>query len=129
MQREPDSKIGFSNSEAIRVYPHVNVDPMVIIMQYDNWDIKWVLIDLGSLAVILLYSTLQALKLDHVSIQALWGSLVGLSSKQMQVRGHITLETTSSVGENSKAIEVNYPIVDPLSPYNVILGRLTINLL
>lgn len=42
-------------------------------------------------------------------------------------KGHITLEMKCGMRLDSKAIEVNYLIVDVLSPYNVIICRLTIN--
>lgn len=57
------------------------------------------------------------------------GSLVGLSDKQVQVRGHMTLATTYGEGEDAKEVNVGYLIVDSLSPYNVILGRTNINAL
>lgn len=47
----------------------------------------------------------------------------------MQVRDHITLETTCNTWTYSKSIEFNYLVVDALSPYNVVLGRSAINLL
>lgn len=55
--------------------------------------------------------------------------LVGLSDKQVQVRGHITQERIYGVALESMVIKVNYLIVDVLSPYNVILGRSVINAL
>lgn len=42
---------------------------------------------------------------------------------------HITLETMCGEGENAKTIDVTYLIVEALSPYNIILGRPTINIL
>lgn len=47
----------------------------------------------------------------------------------MEVSGHITLEITCDVGVNSKAIKVNYLIVDAISPYNLIPGKSSNNLL
>ena len=43
--------------------------------------------------------------------------------------GYVTLKTTCSEGANAKTIDTNYLIVDTLSPYNIILGRLVINTL
>lgn len=49
-----------------------------------------------------------------------------LLDEQIQVNCHVTLETTCGEGTTTKAVEVNYLIVDALSPYNTILGRPTI---
>lgn len=57
------------------------------------------------------------------------GLLIGLSSKQVQVRGHVTLEIRYGDGEDSEAIEVNYLIVDVVFPYKIILGLSNINAL
>lgn len=57
------------------------------------------------------------------------GSLTGLSGDQVQIIGHITLETTRGEGADAKPIDVNYLIMDIISPYNIILGRPTINAL
>lgn len=56
-------------------------------------------------------------------MKAFWGSLVGLLSEQVQVRGYITLKITYSVRDDSKEIKFNYLIMDTLSPYNAILGK------
>lgn len=45
------------------------------------------------------------------------------------MNGHVNLETTCGERVNAKAIEVNYLIVDALSPCNIILGYPTINAL
>lgn len=37
--------------------------------------------------------------------------------------GNITLEMTCNTRENANVININYLVVDALSPYNVILGR------
>lgn len=47
----------------------------------------------------------------------------------MQGKGNVTLETTCGEGINANVIEVISLIVDALSPYNIILGRPTINVL
>lgn len=56
-------------------------------------------------------------------------SLTGLSSKHVQVVGHETLETTNGEGEDAKAIDVNYFIMETFSPYNIILRKPSINAL
>lgn len=67
------------------------------------------------------------IQLNPNTIKAFRGLLLRLSSEHTQVRGHITLEKTCNVGSDSKEVEVNYLIIDALSPYNIILGRPTTN--
>lgn len=50
-----------------------------------------------------------------------------MSGEDIQVKEHITLETTSGEGTYTKEIEFSYLIVNAMSPYNIILGRPTIN--
>lgn len=42
---------------------------------------------------------------------------------------HVTLDTTYGEGSNSKAFDISYLIMDAMSSYNIILGRLAINAL
>lgn len=53
-------------------------------------------------------------------------SSIRLSGEQVQVTGHMTLETMCGEGANAKAIEVIYLIVDVMSTYNIILGHASI---
>lgn len=55
------------------------------------------------------------------------GSLIKLSYKHVQIMGHVTLEITYREEANVKVIDVSYFIVDTLSPYNIIMGILSIN--
>lgn len=57
------------------------------------------------------------------------GLLIGLLDKKVQVRGHLTLETTCGEGADSKTIDDNYLIVDVVSPCTIIIGRPSINAL
>lgn len=49
---------------------------------------------------------------------------MGLLKEQVQIMCYVTLETTCGKGMDSKVIDVNYLIMDTLSPYNIILGPL-----
>lgn len=43
--------------------------------------------------------------------------------------GYVTLKNTCSEGADANTIDVEYLIIDTVSPYNIILGCLTINAL
>lgn len=71
----------------------------------------------------------QRIRLDSDYIRAFEGSLVGLSGKWVQVKGHVMLEMTFDLEAIIKTIKVKYLVMDPLTLYNVILGKPSINLL
>lgn len=100
--------ITFSDKDAIRVNSHDN----------DRY-----------FPDILLWDAFQKLQLNPNNVKMFIGSLIGLSGKQVQVRGHVTLETTYGDGVDAKAIWVSYIIMGALSPYNIIWGRFYINVL
>lgn len=118
--------ITFYDSDIVGTNPHDN-DPMVIIVRHDNWDIKWVLINLGSSVDVLFWDAFQKLQLNPSKVKVFRGSLIRLSSKRVQVNDHVTLETTCREGADTNMINVYYLIMDFVSPYNIILGRSAIN--
>lgn len=52
LEKEREYIINFSSEDASGILPYNN-DYMVITLQYDDWDVKRVLIDLGSSASVL----------------------------------------------------------------------------
>lgn len=64
---------------------------MLIAVQYGNYDIKQVFIDLGSSTNILLWDVFQKLYLEPNNIKVFQGYLIGFSDEQVQVRDHVTL--------------------------------------
>lgn len=78
--REPESRITLFSKDIIAILSHNN-DPMIIRVQYDDWDIKPVMIDPRSSTYVLFYSAFQKLQLDLKDIWAFQGSLVDLSGE------------------------------------------------
>lgn len=76
--------------------PHGD-DPMVITLQIFKWDVKRVLIDLGSSAEILYYETIERMGLDYEQLKPFKGTLAGFTGEQVYVCGYITLKTTFGV--------------------------------
>lgn len=54
------AEITFSNKDVVDILPHKN-DPMVIIVQYNNWDLKRILIDRRSSLDTLFYDAFERL--------------------------------------------------------------------
>ncbi|XP_057745483.1 uncharacterized protein LOC130963376 [Arachis stenosperma] len=96
-------------------------DPVVITLQLGDLLVKKVLLDPGSSADVLFYSTFQKMKLSSNILQPSTGNLVGFSSERVPVMG--------SLGEfpSSKTSDIQYLVVDCFSPYNLILGRPFLN--
>jgi len=101
---------------------------MVVTLQIFNWDVKRVLIDLGSSTDILHYDTFEKLGLDPEQLQPFKGTLSGFTSEKVHVRGHITLKTTFGTKESAKTIRVKYLVINAPNSYNIIIGRPMLNL-
>ncbi|RDX88460.1 hypothetical protein CR513_29946, partial [Mucuna pruriens] len=100
---------------------------MVIPMVATEYKTERVLIDQGSFANILYWSTYQKLELPPSKLNECLGILYGFAGEQVPIKGVIELETM--FGENSgvKSILVLYTIVDVEASYNIIMGQSTLN--
>ncbi|XP_025664789.1 uncharacterized protein [Arachis hypogaea] len=102
-------------------------DPVVITAQVGEPLVSKILMDPGSSADVLFYSTLQKMKLSDKNLPPSSGELVGFSGERVSIRGYIWLQTTFGEYPNSKTIDIQYLVVDCRSPYNIILGRPSLN--
>ncbi|XP_057755916.1 uncharacterized protein LOC130975101 [Arachis stenosperma] len=102
-------------------------DPVVISLQLGDLLIKKVLLDPGSSADVLFYSTFQKMKLSDNIIRPSTGDLVGFSGERVPVMGSVWLQTTLGKFPLSKTSDIQYLVVDCFSPYNIILGRPFLN--
>ncbi|XP_015960908.1 uncharacterized protein LOC107484875 [Arachis duranensis] len=102
-------------------------DPVVITAQVGEPLVKKILMDPGSSADVLFYSTFQKMNLSDKLLQPSSGELVGFSGERVSIRGYIWLKTTFGDYPNSKTLEIQYLVVDCKSPYNIILGRPSLN--
>nr|XP_025682159.1 uncharacterized protein LOC112783427 [Arachis hypogaea] len=107
---------------------HTNYDdPVVISIQLADLIVKKVLLDPGSSADILFFSTFQKMKLSTNILQQYSGELVGFSGERVPVMGSVWLQTTLGEHPLSKTQDIQYLVVDCFSPYNAILGRPFLN--
>ncbi|XP_072078047.1 uncharacterized protein [Arachis hypogaea] len=105
-----------------------NLDDLIVITaQVGEPLVKKIIMDPGSSADVLFYSTFQKMKLSDKNLQPSSGELVGFSGERVSIRGYIWLQTTFGEYPNSKTVDIQYLIVDCRSPYNIILGRPTLN--
>lgn len=83
--------ITFLGKDAVGIHSHDN-DPMVITIGCNNWEIEHVLTGQWIYTYIFYWDSYERLLLDPYDLGAFQGSLVGVSSKQMHVKGYITLK-------------------------------------
>ncbi|XP_020972903.1 uncharacterized protein LOC110269424 [Arachis ipaensis] len=126
-QDTPDLEITFNKTDICSTAPHLD-DPVVISIQTGDLLVRKVLLDPGSSADVLFYSTFLKMNLSEKLIQPSSGELVGFSGERVPIKGYIWLKTT--IGENplSRTLDIQYLIVDCISPYNIILGRPALNM-
>lgn len=119
--------ITFTDDDFVGSDPNQD-DPMVISVKVANFVVKKTLVNQGSSADILYYSTFKKLGIPENAIQEFGPTLVGFAGEHVDTRGYVELLTKLGNGMASKTISVKYIIVDaPRSAYNIILGRPSLN--
>ncbi|XP_057739852.1 uncharacterized protein LOC130956943 [Arachis stenosperma] len=107
---------------------HMNYDdPVVISIQLGDLIVRKVLLDPGSSADVLFFTTFQKMKLSTYIMQTYSGDLVGFSGERVPVLGSVWLQTTLGEQPLTKTQDIQYLVVDCFSPYNLILGRPFLN--
>ncbi|XP_057733798.1 uncharacterized protein LOC130948966 [Arachis stenosperma] len=123
----PDITISFGQSDFRSTSPNLD-DPVVISIQAGELLVRKTLLDPGSSADVLFYSTFKKMKLSEKLIQPSSGELIGFSGERVPIMGHIWLTTTMGEIPMSKSIDIQYLIVDCYNPYNIIIGRPALNI-
>ncbi|XP_057747913.1 uncharacterized protein LOC130967109 [Arachis stenosperma] len=102
-------------------------DPVVISIQLGDLIVRKVLLDPGSSADVLFFTTFEKMKLSNKILQPYHGDLVGFSGERVPVLGSVWLQTTLGEQPLFKTQDIQYLVVDCFSPYNLILGRPFLN--
>ncbi|XP_052118863.1 uncharacterized protein LOC110272923 [Arachis duranensis] len=102
-------------------------DPVVISIQLGDLIVRKVLLDSGSSADVLFFTTFEKMKLSTNILQPFIGDLVGFSGERVPVMGSVWLQTTLGEQPLSKTQDIQFLVVDCFSPYNLILGRPFLN--
>ncbi|XP_057757888.1 uncharacterized protein LOC130976943 [Arachis stenosperma] len=106
----------------------VNYDDLVVIsVQLGDLIVRKVLLDPGSSADVLFFTTFEKMKLSNNILQPYHGDLVGFSGERVPVLGSVWLQTTLGEQPLFKTQDIQYLVVDCFSPYNLILGRPFLN--
>ncbi|XP_072078087.1 uncharacterized protein [Arachis hypogaea] len=72
-------------------------------------------------------STFKKTQLNDKVLQPSSEELVGFFEERVPVSGYVWVRTTLGEYPHSKTLDIQYLIVDCFSPYNIILGRPTLN--
>ena len=107
--------------------PHDN-DPVVISVVTAGRKVHRVLINQGSSADVMFWSTFNKLQLSTDQLRPYDGCLYDFARDQVEVRGHIELRTTFMDGTASRIVNIRYLVVNAHSAYNIHLGRPALNI-
>ncbi|XP_072072043.1 uncharacterized protein [Arachis hypogaea] len=122
-----DLEIIFNQKDICSAAPHAD-DPVVISIQTGELLVRKVLLDPGSSADVLFYTTFLKMKISEKLIQPSSEELVGFSGERVPIKGYIWLKTMMGNHPLSRTVDIQYLIVDCPSPYNIILGRPALNM-
>ena len=92
-----------------------------------NVEVKRFFVDQGSLADIIFRDTFDKLGLKNFDLQIYKGVLIELSEEKVHSDRYVTLHLMVGTQPWTWTFKVDFLVVDCLSAYNMILGRLTLN--
>ncbi|XP_057446220.1 uncharacterized protein LOC130738281 [Lotus japonicus] len=108
------------------VQPHED-DPIVVMLRIAEYEIERVLLDQGSSADLIYGDAFENLGLTESDLLPYDGSLVGFSGEKVFVRGYVELKTVFGEGKNAETFAIKFLVVKCTSPYNVLIGRPSLN--
>ncbi|XP_071933541.1 uncharacterized protein [Coffea arabica] len=129
---EPSSRL----SEVITYGPHdlvptasSNHETLVIEVLTNNYIVKKVYVDPGSSVDVLYYRTFESLKLTREQLTPVRTPLVGFGGHVLHPEGMLTLMVTIGRHPYCRTVPVSFAVVKADSPYNMLIGRPTLNAL
>ena len=93
---------------------------MVITIEIENYAVKKVLVDQGSLVDILYWTTYQRLQLPDTAMIPYDEPIYCFSGEQVSTRGYIDLHIVFREGTQTKTIPIRFLIVDAPTSYNIL---------
>ena len=121
-----ESDLVFTRGDLRDVVPHGN-DPVVISVVTAGRKVHRVLVDQGSSADVMFWSTFNKLRLSPDLLRPYTGCLYCFADHQVKVRGYLELRTTFTDGEALRTESIRYLVVNANSAYNILLGRPALN--
>ena len=121
-----ESDLVFTRADLQDVVPHDN-DPVVISVVTAGRKVHRVLVDQGSSADVMFWSTFNKLRLSPNLLRPYTGCLYGFADNQVEVRGYLELRTTFTDETTSRTESIRYLVVNANSAYNILLDRPALN--
>ncbi|XP_068497460.1 uncharacterized protein [Phaseolus vulgaris] len=121
-----DIDLAFTKADLRDVVPHNN-DPVVISVVTAGRKVHRVLVDQGSSANVMFWSTFNKLQLSLDQLRSYTGCLYGFAGDQVEVRGYLELRTKFTDETASRTENIRYLVVNANSAYNILLGRPALN--
>ncbi|XP_078153001.1 uncharacterized protein LOC144548163 [Carex rostrata] len=121
-----DEVISFSEKDMKHVtWPHE--DPIVLSLKIGIHRVKRILIDTGSSADILYWSTFKQMGGKMMDLQGGVSPLVGFTGDTLQPRGIAQFKVIFGTPPRTVEVLVDFLVVNAPSTYNAIIGRSTLN--
>jgi hypothetical protein len=118
--------ITFSEEDLqLKDYPHN--DAMIISYVIKGFLVHNVLVDTGSATDIIFAKAFRQMQEPEDKIQDATHPLCGFRGRQIVALGKITMSVTFGYVHNTRTEQVFFDIVDMEYPYNLIIGRVTLN--
>ena len=112
-----EADLVFTRADLRDVIPHDN-DPVVISIVTAGRKVHRVLVDQGSSADVMFWSTFNKLQLSPDLLRPCTGCLYGFADNLVEVRGYLELWTTFTDGAVSRTESIRYLVVNANSAYN-----------
>ncbi|XP_071928199.1 uncharacterized protein [Coffea arabica] len=106
-----------------------NHETLVIEVLTNNYVVKKVYIDPGNSVDVLYYRTFESLKLTREQLTPVRTPLVGFGGHVVHPEGMLTLMVTIGRHPRCRTVPVSFAVVKADSPYNMLIGRPTLNAL
>ncbi|XP_027083887.1 uncharacterized protein [Coffea arabica] len=106
-----------------------NHETLVIEVLTNNYIVKKVYVDPGSSVDVLYYRTFESLKLTREQLTPVRTPLVGFAGHVVHPEGMVTLMVTIGRHPRCRTVPVSFAMVKADSPYNMLIGRPTLNAL
>ena len=121
-----ESDLVFTRVDLRNVVPYDN-DPVVISVVTAGRKVHRVLVDQGSSADVMFWSTFKKLQLSPDLLTPYTGCLYGFADNPVEVRGYLELRMAFTDGAASRTEGIRYLVVNANSAYNILLRRPALN--
>ena len=110
--------LGFSDEDKIGTIQPYN-DALVVMLRIGGFDVKRVLVDLGSALEVMYHDLYKGLNLKPEDLMAYDSPFVSFKGKTITPKGQIRLPIQTGL----EVVEVDFIVVDAYSPYTAIVAR------